>query len=70
MRGKIMVNRECSFCGTKESADTRLIAGDDVFICESLLICVSQLNNLMNGFAMVQMYYVWRYSYFGKYRCI
>jgi len=33
-----MVNRECSFCGTKESNDTRLIAGDDVFICEHCVI--------------------------------
>jgi ATP-dependent Clp protease ATP-binding subunit ClpX len=33
-----MTNRECSFCGTKESADTRLIAGEKVFICEHCVI--------------------------------
>ncbi len=33
-----MVSRECSFCGTKESNDTRLIAGDDVFICEHCVV--------------------------------
>jgi ATP-dependent Clp protease ATP-binding subunit ClpX len=33
-----MVNRECSFCGSKESDDTRLIAGEDVFICEHCVI--------------------------------
>ena len=33
-----MRNRECSFCGTKESSDTRLIAGEDVFICEHCVV--------------------------------
>ena len=33
-----MVNRECSFCGSKESNDTRLIAGEGVFICEHCVI--------------------------------
>lgn len=28
------MNKECSFCGAKENEDTRLIAGDDVYICE------------------------------------
>lgn len=43
MRGKIMVNRECSFCGSKESSDTRLIAGDDVFICEHCVISAHKI---------------------------
>ncbi len=30
--------RECSFCGTKESSDTRLIAGEKAFICEHCVI--------------------------------
>ena len=38
-----MINRECSFCGTKESADTRLIAGDDVFICEHCVISAHKI---------------------------
>ena len=38
-----MVNRECSFCGTKESNDTRLIAGDDVFICEHCVISAHKI---------------------------
>ena len=33
-----MTKRECSFCGTKESSDTRLIAGEKVFICEHCVI--------------------------------
>jgi len=33
-----MIKRECSFCGTKESSDTRLIAGEKVFICEHCVI--------------------------------
>jgi len=33
-----MINRECSFCGTKESSDTRLIAGENAFICEHCVI--------------------------------
>ena len=32
------MTRECSFCGTKESNDTRLIAGENVFICEHCVI--------------------------------
>ncbi len=32
------MKKECSFCGTKESADTRLIAGENVFICEHCVI--------------------------------
>ena len=32
------MTRECSFCGTKESSDTRLIAGENVFICEHCVI--------------------------------
>ena len=31
-------SRECSFCGTKESDDTRLIAGENVYICEHCVI--------------------------------
>ncbi len=31
-------SRECSFCGTKESNDTRLIAGENVYICEHCVI--------------------------------
>ena len=38
-----MVNRECSFCGTRESNDTRLIAGDDVFICEHCVISAHKI---------------------------
>jgi len=38
-----MVSRECSFCGTKESNDTRLIAGDDVFICEHCVISAHKI---------------------------
>lgn len=30
--------RECSFCGTRESSDTRLIAGEKAFICEHCVI--------------------------------
>ncbi|MBP9492366.1 MAG: ATP-dependent Clp protease ATP-binding subunit ClpX [Sulfurospirillum sp.] len=37
------MNRECSFCGTKESSDTRLIAGDDVFICEHCVISAHKI---------------------------
>ena len=32
------MTRECSFCGAKESHDTRLIAGENVFICENCVI--------------------------------
>jgi ATP-dependent Clp protease ATP-binding subunit ClpX len=38
-----MVNRECSFCGSRESADTRLIAGEDVFICEHCVISAHKI---------------------------
>lgn len=38
-----MVNRECSFCGAKESSDTRLIAGDDVFICEHCVVSAHKI---------------------------
>ena len=38
-----MVNRECSLCGSKESSDTRLIAGDDVFICEHCVISAHKI---------------------------
>lgn len=30
--------KECSFCGTKEGADTRLIAGESAYICEHCVI--------------------------------
>jgi ATP-dependent Clp protease ATP-binding subunit ClpX len=33
-----MKHRECSFCGTRESSDTRLIAGENVYICEHCVI--------------------------------
>ncbi len=33
-----MTNKECSFCGSRESSDTRLIAGEGVFICEHCVI--------------------------------
>jgi len=32
------MKKECSFCGTKEGNETRLIAGKDVFICEHCVI--------------------------------
>ncbi len=38
-----MNSRECSFCGTKESNDTRLIAGEDVFICEHCVISAHKI---------------------------
>ncbi|MDD3341971.1 MAG: ATP-dependent Clp protease ATP-binding subunit ClpX [Sulfurospirillaceae bacterium] len=38
-----MTNRECSFCGSKESSDTRLIAGEDVFICEHCVISAHKI---------------------------
>ncbi|MCF6172187.1 MAG: ATP-dependent Clp protease ATP-binding subunit ClpX [Campylobacteraceae bacterium] len=38
-----MTNRECSFCGTKESSDTRLIAGANVFICEHCVISAHKI---------------------------
>ncbi|MBL0687448.1 MAG: ATP-dependent Clp protease ATP-binding subunit ClpX [Sulfurospirillum sp.] len=33
-----MANKECSFCASKEGVDTRLIAGERVFICEHCVI--------------------------------
>ncbi len=33
-----MSYKECSFCGAKESSDTRLIAGNHVYICEHCVI--------------------------------
>lgn len=33
-----MSSKECSFCGSREGADTRLIAGEGVFICEHCVI--------------------------------
>ena len=38
-----MVNKECSFCGSRESNDTRLIAGEDVFICEHCVISAHKI---------------------------
>ncbi|WP_024954964.1 ATP-dependent Clp protease ATP-binding subunit ClpX [Sulfurospirillum arcachonense] len=38
-----MVNRECSFCGSREGADTRLIAGEGVFICEHCVISAHKI---------------------------
>ncbi len=38
-----MMNRECSFCGTKENSDTRLIAGENVFICEHCVISAHKI---------------------------
>ena len=38
-----MVNKECSFCGSRESSDTRLIAGEDVFICEHCVISAHKI---------------------------
>ncbi len=38
-----MINRECSFCGTKENSDTRLIAGENVFICEHCVISAHKI---------------------------
>ncbi|MDD3323552.1 MAG: ATP-dependent Clp protease ATP-binding subunit ClpX [Sulfurospirillaceae bacterium] len=35
--------RECSFCGTRESADTRLIAGENVYICEHCVISAHRI---------------------------
>ncbi len=33
-----MIYKECSFCGTKESKDTRLIAGESAYICEHCIV--------------------------------
>lgn len=33
-----MSYKECSFCGVRESKDTRLIAGNEVYICEHCVI--------------------------------
>jgi len=38
-----MVNKECSFCGSRESNDTRLIAGEGVFICEHCVISAHKI---------------------------
>ncbi len=38
-----MVNKECSFCGSRESSDTRLIAGEGVFICEHCVISAHKI---------------------------
>jgi len=38
-----MTNKECSFCGSKEGTDTRLIAGEDVFICEHCVISAHKI---------------------------
>lgn len=35
--------KECSFCGTKESVDTRLIAGSNVYICEHCVISAHKI---------------------------
>jgi len=35
--------KECSFCGSKEGVDTRLIAGEDVFICEHCVISAHKI---------------------------
>ena len=35
--------KECSFCGSKESTDTRLIAGESVFICEHCVISAHKI---------------------------
>jgi len=38
-----MVNKECSFCGSREGTDTRLIAGEGVFICEHCVISAHKI---------------------------
>jgi len=38
-----MINKECSFCGSRESNDTRLIAGEGVFICEHCVISAHKI---------------------------
>ncbi len=38
-----MINKECSFCGSRESSDTRLIAGEGVFICEHCVISAHKI---------------------------
>ncbi len=35
--------KECSFCGSRESSDTRLIAGEGVFICEHCVISAHKI---------------------------
>ncbi len=35
--------KECSFCASKESSETRLIAGESVFICEHCVISASKI---------------------------
>ncbi len=41
-----MVHRHCSFCGTKESEENPLIAGDSVYICKN---CVFSAYKIMFG---------------------
>ena len=38
-----MLNKECSFCGSKEGVDTRLIAGESVYICEHCVISAHKI---------------------------
>ena len=38
-----MINKECSFCGSRESLDTRLIAGEGVFICEHCVVSAHKI---------------------------
>lgn len=40
------MSKECSFCGSRENNDTRLIAGEEVFICEH---CVTSANKIFFG---------------------
>ncbi len=35
--------KECSFCGSRESNDTRLIAGEGVFICEHCVVSAHKI---------------------------
>ena len=37
------MTKECSFCGTRESLDTRLIAGEGVFICEHCVVSAHKI---------------------------
>ena len=37
------MSRECSFCGARESNDTRLIAGNGVYICEHCVISAHKI---------------------------
>ncbi|NLC27693.1 MAG: ATP-dependent Clp protease ATP-binding subunit ClpX [Campylobacteraceae bacterium] len=38
-----MSYKECSFCGARESKDTRLIAGNQVYICEHCIISAHKI---------------------------